>query len=413
MQSGITLSELQRSIKAALGREFPLPVWVMAEISELKVNYSGHCYIELIEKGEGSKVALAQCRAVIWRNNYAALSSYFKAQTGGDLAAGIKVLVKVQINFHELYGLSLQITDIDPTYTIGDAERERQLSIEQLKKDGVWDMNRSHKLGPLVQRLSVVSSANAAGYQDFCEQLRQSGFHFELTLFDAFMQGAGAEESIIAALEAIAQSADEFDAVVIIRGGGSTNDLRCFDAYRLASHVAQFPLPVFSGIGHDKDVSVVDMVSFESLKTPTAVASWLIDKMFGQVDYLNSAALFLHDSATKITHSHHLKLESLGVDLLHNAKQLLERQRLILGGYIDNIPQASTQFLELQKSRLEGLSVAIETYSPTNLMRLGYSVARAGDEVLKSVDKVKVGSELSIELLDGEVKCEVKSIVNK
>ena len=196
----ITLRELQRRVKSALEGQFALPLWVSAEISEIKVNYSGHCYLELVEKGGDNGVPTAQARAVVWRSNYPRIAGYFEAETGQRLAAGIRILAKVLVTYHELYGFSLQITDIDPSYTLGDMERQRQQPIAQLQQDGVWDMNREAPMPAIVQRIAVVSSANAAGYQDFCKELEKSPYRFTLTLFDAFMQGAAAEESIVEAL---------------------------------------------------------------------------------------------------------------------------------------------------------------------------------------------------------------------
>ncbi len=283
----ITLRELQRRVKAALEGQFALPVWVSAEISEIKVNYSGHCYLELVEKGGDNGVPTAQARAVVWRSHYPRISGYFEAETGQPLAAGIKILAKVLVSYHELYGFSLQITDIDPSYTLGDMERQRQQTIAQLQQDGVWEMNREVPMPAVVQRIAIVSSVNAAGYQDFCKELDKSPYRFRLTLFDAFMQGEAAEESIVEALCAVADRAEDFDAVVLIRGGGSRSDLNCFNAYRLCAHVAQFPLPILTGIGHDKDTSVADMVAHTALKTPTAVAGYGGGRMARRTDGRN------------------------------------------------------------------------------------------------------------------------------
>ena len=310
--SHITLSQLQRLVKETLHERFALPVWVSAEISEIKVNYSGHCYLELVEKEGDNGVPLAQSRAVIWRTAYPRIAGYFEAETGQRLAAGIKILAKVAVNYHELYGFSLQITDIDPTYTLGDMERQRQMTIAQLQKEGV----------------AVVSSANAAGYQDFRKELAKSPYRFEVTLFDAFMQGAAAEESIVTALCAVAERMDEFDAVVLIRGGGSASDLNCFNAYRLCAHVAQFPLPILTGIGHDKDTSVADMVAHTALKTPTAVAGWLVERMTQTEGWLDYAALQLHDATKAAMHASEVRLERLTGDLRQMSGDLLTRQRL-------------------------------------------------------------------------------------
>ncbi|MFI3286261.1 MAG: exodeoxyribonuclease VII large subunit [Rikenellaceae bacterium] len=404
MSTPITLSQLQFSIKQALSEKFPLSVWVSAEISELKVNYSGHCYLELVEKGEGGAMTKAQSRAVIWRSTYATLSSYFRSQTGGELCSGLKVLVRVQVNFHEIYGLSLQITDIDPSYTLGDVERERQLTIAQLQKEGVWDMNREQPLPRLLQRIAIISSANAAGYQDFCEELSRSGYHFELTLFESVMQGAAAQESVVRALEGVAESAEEFDVVVIIRGGGSVADLRCFDNYRMASHVAQFPLPIIAGIGHDKDISVVDMVAALTLKTPTAVATFLSERMAREESWLESAALMLHDAATAITRKDHLHLESLSTELKGRGEQLLSTQHTLLERYATTLPERVEYLLKLQTSKLDGLAEAVALHSPKNLMRLGFAVARLDGVALRSVEQVAPGSDIILELFDGELR---------
>ena len=278
----ITLRELQRRVKSVLEGSFALPLWVSAEISDIKVNYSGHCYLELVEKAEkggDNGVPTAQARAVIWKSHFPRIAAYFEAETGQRLAPGLKILAKVLVSYHELYGFSLQITDVDPSFTLGDLERQRQQTIAQLQQDGVWEMNRGVPMPTVVQRVAVVSSAQAAGYQDFCKELAKSPYRFEVELFDAFMQGEAAEGSIIDALCRVADRLEEFDAVVIIRGGGSRSDLNCFNAYRICSYVAQFPLPVITGIGHDKDTSVADMVAHTALKTPTAVAGWLVERM--------------------------------------------------------------------------------------------------------------------------------------
>ena len=288
----ITLSELQRRVRQALEERFALPLWVSAEIAEVKVNYSGHCYLELVEKGEGDGVPKAQARAVIWRSQYARIAAYFEAETGQRLAAGMRILAKATVNYHELYGFSLQLLDVDPAYTLGDMEQQAMPAV--------------------VQRIAVVSSSRAAGYQDFCNELAKSPYRFCLTLFDAVVQGAAAEDSIVDALSRIAAAGEAFDAVVMIRGGGSSSDLNCFNAYRLCNHVAQFPLPVVTGIGHDKDTSVADLVAHTALKTPTAVAAWLVERMAQADGYLAWAGLQLGNAALAITHSAAVGLERLG-----------------------------------------------------------------------------------------------------
>lgn len=401
--SHITLSQLQRLVKETLHERFALPVWVSAEISEIKVNYSGHCYLELVEKGGDNGVPLAQSRAVIWRTAYPRIAGYFEAETGQRLAAGIKILAKVAVNYHELYGFSLQITDIDPTYTLGDMERQRQMTIAQLQKEGVWDMNREAPMPVVVQRVAVVSSANAAGYQDFRKELAKSPYRFEVTLFDAFMQGAAAEESIVTALCAVAERMDEFDAVVLIRGGGSASDLNCFNAYRLCAHVAQFPLPILTGIGHDKDTSVADMVAHTALKTPTAVAGWLVERMTQTEGWLDYAALQLHDATKAAMHASEVRLERLTGDLRQMSGDLLTRQRLRAEHLSALLPEAVRNFLARQATRLDNAAELIAGRSPERILRLGFAVVRTGGKAVVSARDVRKGDALEIEVADGTI----------
>ena len=405
----ITLRELQRRVKSALEGQFALPVWVSAEISEIKVNYSGHCYLELVEKGGDNGVPTAQARAVVWRSHYPRISGYFEAETGQRLAAGIKILAKVLVSYHELYGFSLQITDIDPSYTLGDMERQRQQTIAQLQQDGVWEMNREVPMPTIVQRIAIVSSANAAGYQDFCKELGKSPYRFELTLFDAFMQGAAAEESIVEALCNVATNLEKFDAVVLIRGGGSRSDLNCFNAYRLCAHVAQFPLPVVTGIGHDKDTSVADMVAHTALKTPTAVAGWLVERMTEVDGWLDYAALQLHDTTTAAMHASEVRLERLSGELRRLSGELLTRQSLRLEHFTELLPDAARDFLARQTTRLENAAELIAGRSPERILRLGFAVVRSGGKAVTSAAAVAAGEQIEIEVSDGKINATVKS----
>ena len=399
----ITLRELQRRVKSALEGQFALPLWVSAEISEIKVNYSGHCYLELVEKGGDNGVPTAQARAVVWRSNYPRIAGYFEAETGQRLAAGIKILAKALVTYHELYGFSLQITDIDPSYTLGDMERQRQQTIAQLQQDGVWEMNREVPMPAVVQRVAIVSSANAAGYQDFCKELARSPYRFELTLFDAFMQGEAAEESIIEALCNVAARPEKFDAVVLIRGGGSRSDLNCFNAYRLCAHVAQFPLPVVTGIGHDKDTSVADMVAHTALKTPTAVAGWLVERMTQAEGWLDYAALQLHDATKAAMHASEVRLERLTGDLRQMSGDLLTRQRLRAEHLSALLPEAVRNFLARQATRLDNAAELIAGRSPERILRLGFAVVRTGGKAVVSARDVRKGDALEIEVADGTI----------
>ncbi|MBQ5843298.1 MAG: exodeoxyribonuclease VII large subunit [Alistipes sp.] len=388
MRESFTLYELQRIIGAAVEQFLPQPVWVSAEIAELKVNYSGHCYIELIEKVQsstsGSK-AKAQARAVIWKNQYPTLAEKFERATKQRLCATMKVLLQVVVSHHPVYGLSLQITDIDPTYTVGELEQQRQQTIERLQKEGVWDMNRQVAMPQVVQRVAVVSSATAAGYRDFIEEIAASAYDIKTTLFEAIMQGETSEQSIVNALTAIAQREEEFDAVAIIRGGGSTGDLECFNSYLTALYVAQFPLPVLTGIGHDKDVSIVDMVAAVPLKTPTAVATWICSSAERFDGQLESAVVLLKESCAKCTQSSEIKLQQLDKQLQSYARTALSRQR----------------------DKLDSYALLVENFTPERLLKLGFALVRAGNKVIGTTSAVEVGKNYTIELSDGYLKAKI------
>ena len=407
----ITLSELQRHIKQALESALPLPVWVAAEVSELKVNYSGHCYMELVEKSEptkgGTAIPRAQARAVIWRSQYAMLASYFEAETGSRLAEGMKILAKVMVSYHELYGLSLQIIDLDASYTLGEVERQKQMTIAQLQRDGVWDMNREVELPLLTQRIAVVSSSAAAGYRDFCNELREGGYAFRLTLFDAVVQGQAAEESICRALADVAQRQEEFDAVVLIRGGGSASDLSCFNSYRLCSYVAQFPLPVITGIGHDKDTSVADMVAHTPLKTPTAVAAWLTERMAQQDGWLEEAAMRLAEAATRATQREQLRLERMSGEVVRLGGTYCERAQSRLAMLREQLSAEVARFIDRRQMFLATAEGVVEGRKPDNILRMGFAIVRCDGRAVKSAEAL-AGREVEIELAKGKVKATVK-----
>lgn len=406
----ITLVELQRRIKMTLSEQFALPVWVSAEVADLKVNYSGHCYLELIEKDHKSEngVPTAQVRAVIWRSSYSRIAAYFEAETGQRLAPGIRILAQVLISYHELYGLSLQITDIDSAYTLGEMEQQRQKTIARLQEEGVWEMNRAVPMPLLVQRLAVVSSAQAAGYQDFCKELDRSGYRFDLTLFDAVMQGTAAEESILMALGCVAEQQEEFDAVVIVRGGGSTTDLNCFNAYRLSSHVAQFPLPVLTGIGHDKDQSVVDMVAHLPLKTPTAVAGWLIERMSSIEGWLEGAAQQLHDITTTRMREAELRLEQQLADVRRLTMERTIQEKLRLEAAERLLPERIETLLRFEQQRLERAEEVVESRSPQQILKLGFAILRGEDRAIRTTEELKQHTRLKVELSDGVTEINLK-----
>lgn len=376
----LTLSELNALIKESLEIAFPEQLWVIAEIGELKVNRAGHCYIELVEKDEASDKILARSRATIWSWQFRFIQPYFETTTGQSLQAGLKVLVAISVEFHEVYGMSLNIKDIDPNYTLGDMARKRQEVINRLTDEGVFDMNKEIPLTDIPSRVAIISSPTAAGYEDFMNQLQnnEEGYVFYTKLFEATMQGTEATRSIIMALDQIYQVEDFFNCVVIIRGGGSQLDLSCFDDYDLALNITQFPIPVLTGIGHEKDESIADMVAHTRLKTPTAVAEFLISK-FDEVAeeiaelenaFFNETQALLNREQTRLEHDLKLfkpliksKLERLQLRLQQTAKSVqplvkesIETQRYRLAKFADHVAYTASSNLKMKNNQLKILS---------------------------------------------------------
>ena len=381
----ITLSQLQGRISIALAEALPLPVWVCAEVADMKINASGHCYIELIEKNEKTGATEAQARATIWRSQVMSTIGRFEHETGQRLTKGMKILFRATVQHHAVYGMSLQIQQIDPLHTIGDMERRKQLCIEQLQKEGVWDLNRTQQMPLVAQHVAVISSATAAGYQDFMKELGRSAYRIETELFEATMQGERCDESIVAALYAIADRSEEFDAVAIIRGGGSTSDLECYNSYHLAFAVTQMPLPILTGIGHDKDTSVADMVAHTMLKTPTAVAAWLNQRAADFDGALEYCAISLRDICRQSTHTAALRLENFSAEVRHLAERALQSE----------------------KQKLDGIATLVANFAPERIFRLGYAIARKEGKALKSVENVDIGDNIEIALADGVVNAKV------
>ena len=409
----LTLFDLQRMVRTTLEGRFATPLWISAEISELKVNRSGHCYLNLVEKGATDGAPRAEARGVIWRSAYSSIAAKFEAATGSQLTNGIRVLVRVVVTYHEIYGFSLQIIDLDASYTLGDIERRRRETIAQLQSDGVWDMNREIDMPRPILRIAVVSSATAAGYRDFINELSRGVYRYTVTLFESLMQGDMAEQSVVRALAMIAQREDEFDVVVIIRGGGSVSDLALFDSYLIASHVAQFPLPVITGIGHDKDVSVTDMVAHTMCKTPTAVAALLVEIADMELSLIDSYARDIATLVEARLNDEALRIYTLGNDIerLASASINEEHNRLNL---IKSSMQGRLQLiLATEIQRLNDAERTLKNYSVDNILRLGFAVVRCGDRVLKSVEDVEVGQKIDVGLSDGKMSAEIKSITKR
>ena len=388
MMKQYSLLELCSCIDEALSMELNDTYWVRAEIASLTER--GHCYMELVEKAKNNAIA-AKLRATCWQHVYHLLSAYFANETGQTLAVGMQVLLQVEVSFHAVYGLSLNVVGIDPTFTLGDLARQRQLTIHRLQEDGVMDLQRSLLLPLLPRRVAVISAADAAGYGDFCHQLQSNsgGFRFRTQLFPAVMQGEQSPASIIAALQQIAATTDLYDLVVIVRGGGATTDLRNFDDYSLAFHCANFPLPIIAGIGHTRDVSVVDMVVHTSVKTPTAAAEWLIAAMQAQADRLGELHLRLQRVVQMAVRKQHSKLDALWQSLRFATQRRLHRQR----------------------TQLEFWEKTIALHSPERIYRMGYSLTTVNGKIVKSINDVKTGDHLLTHTADGTITSEVKETI--
>ena len=427
----ITLYELNELVKETLELGMPDTYWVQAELSEVRVN-NGHCYVEFVQKDRRSSGLVAKARGNIWRNVFAILKPTFERATGQLFTAGIKVLVEVSISFHELYGYSLNVIDIDPSYTLGDMARKRQEILRQLQEEGVLELNKELQMPILPKRVAVISSPTAAGYGDFSNQLanNQGGFYFHTELFPAIMQGDGVEQSILQALDIIYAREEEFDVVVIIRGGGATSDLTGFDTYPLAAAVAQFPLPIITGIGHERDDTVLDMVSHTRVKTPTAAAEFLIDRMQEVADELTDLSQRLyHGAATLLADSKECLLR-LQTRIPTRAMQRINDHLLYLINVRHNISQAAILQVErkkqqfpLLKQRLLQLSMSIiekkrfqltllqqktADASPAKLLARGYSITLKNGKVIKDASLLKPGDEIVTKLKRGEVSSIVK-----
>lgn len=407
--NSISLSELTLEIQEAIRLNFSSTVWIRAEISELRENPGGHCYLELIEKDAASDTLLAKSKATIWASTYRMLKPYFESSTGQTLRAGLNILVAVSVEFHGVYGFSLNIRDIDPTFTIGEMAARRLQIIRQLEEDGIADMNRELPFPLLPQRLAIISSPTAAGYGDFSDQLARHPSHFAFykKLFPAIMQGDQAEQSIIGALEKIYAHADLFDVVVIIRGGGATTDLACFDSYELALNCAQFPLPIIAGIGHQRDISILDMVAHTSVKTPTAAAEFLTNAMQDAENEVVNRFADIQDIVKEAMGTENLRLERMKLRI----KQSLTNQTLQKTHQLENIKNSIRSAVKmrfvLENNRLAIIEKNIETHSPTFMLRHGYSITTLNGQKITSVKQLKPGDKIRTFVPDGDFGSEV------
>lgn len=399
MNEKISLTELQLIIRDALYTTVPGIFWVNAEISEIKENSSGHCYLELIDKKADSEDIKAKARAIIWANRYRMLKPFFENTTGESLRSGIKVLLKVSLEYHEIYGLSLIVSDIDAAYTIGEMAVRRQQIIRRLSEEGVLDMNKEIPFPMLSKHIAIISSKNAAGYIDFIKQLdsNPNGYIFHKALFEATMQGTETSESIINALNKISLLADVFDVVVIIRGGGSQTDLSWFDNYELAYHITQFPLPVLTGIGHDKDLSITDIVANISVKTPTAAADFLINHMSDTEDYISELGTLIKSRSEDIIGKYRDQLSGFSKNLIPVARisvaernEKLSNTKFRLYSHGKNLVSYSMLLNQSRCSRLESLSKGFIKDNFTNVLKYRNELSDTTNALLKhSGNKIK------------------------
>ncbi|SMO69491.1 Exodeoxyribonuclease VII large subunit [Saccharicrinis carchari] len=453
-ESSLSLFELNKKIKDTIHSSFAETYWVVAEISEVREVRNGHCYMELIEKDEKTEQIIAKSRANIWAYTYRMLKPYFVSATGQHLVSGLKVMVRVSIDFQEVYGFSLNVRDIDPTYTLGDMAQKKQAILNKLSEEGVVDMNKELAVPPVPQRIAVISSPTAAGYEDFCNQLinNSQGYKFYIKLFAATMQGERTEQSVTAALDRIYQHENFFDVVVIIRGGGSTSDLMCFDNYWIAYNIAQFPLPVFSGIGHERDETVVDRVAHTRLKTPTAVAQHIIalvadfdnrlnyyseallditreklaDKkliferahnrlkplvqhaLLIQKNQLNQLMRQLGNSSDRFLRERKNKLNLSTQSLQSVSNRAIRQQQYQLDQISTRLSVRLKHFFNQQQARLELMQKTNELVNPINILKKGYSITTLKGKVLKDAGQLKPGDVITTKLCNGKVDSRVE-----
>jgi len=452
----LTLFELNKTVQLVINDSFPKSYWVIAEISEIKVNYKGHCYLELIEKDQGTENLIAKARAIIWSNTFKMLKPYFESTTGHELSTGLKILVYVSVEFHELYGYSLNIKDIDPCYTLGDLAKKRLETLKRLENEGVINMNKELSLPSVPQKIAIISSETAAGFGDFIDQIENNIFHYKfyVKLFPALMQGKEAEESIIGALNKICKYEDFFDAVVIIRGGGSQSDLSCFNNYWLAYHITQFPLPVITGIGHEQDESIVDIVAHTKMKTPTAVAEFLISKISEFDSYLvnlqnnfaeNVNSLILEKKSTlnfvshkfsplvksKLTKkeselnilfhqfeisaknyfaSKHQLLNNQFSNIIYSAENCINQKKQEFTSIYKIINLVKNSFFNRKKNQIEIFEKTLKYLKPENILKRGYSLTLVNGIIVKFADQLKKNDIIESRLSKGIVESKVRKV---
>lgn len=432
----LTLLQLNNLVHQTIQYSMPQSYWVEAEVLDL-TDRTGHCYMDLVQKDEHSNTPVAKARANCWQNVWMRLRPRFERATGQQIRSGMKVLLLVKASFHEAYGFAWVVQDIDPTYTMGDLARRRLEIIRTLKEEGVFDLNKSLELPLFAKRIAVISSETAAGYGDFCDQLMSNdyGFQFETTLFPAIMQGESVEQSVISALDRINQRLDDFDVVVIIRGGGATADLTGFDTLALAENVANFPLPIITGIGHDRDESILDMISCVRVKTPTAAATFLIDHLGCTLAAIEDCEQRIIDCVRARLHNENLRLANLQSIIsssfsvrkvreeahltnlsmrLHAATaKKLQTESSHLQLLSQRLPMLTATLLQQEKHRLDLLEHRVSALDPIHILRRGYSITLHNGKVVKDPAALQPGDALEILLAEGRITAEALEVKSK
>ena len=399
--------ELNSLVREVVESEMPDEYWVEAELSDCRES-RGHYYMELIQKDEHSATPIAKAPARCWASKWMMIRPYFERTTGQQLHAGMKVLLKVYAQFHEAYGFAWIVTDIDPTYTLGDMARKRQEIIRQLKEEGVFDLQKELSLPLFCQRIAVISSETAAGYGDFCNQLADNpyGFQFETKLFPAIMQGEGVEQSIINALERIYDT--DYDVVVIIRGGGATSDMSGFDTLALAENVANFPLPIITGIGHDRDESILDMVSHTRVKTPTAAAAFLIDHLKEVLDVIDASQERITSLALQKLSTLHSQFSIVQETIVRLFSIVKTRQEAKLDAFYQRLLTALDHRLTSERHRMELMEEKVKALDPTLLLKRGYSITLFNGRAVRDPQMLKEGDEIETRIEKGVIISKVK-----
>jgi len=387
----ISLTEFLGLVRDRIYEALPEAYWVVAEIAEIKVHSAGHCYLELTGSDKPGGRITSRTRATIWASKYRSLNTFFNASTGIPLRAGITILFKATVEFHELYSLSLNITDIDPAYTAGDLALRREEIIRRLRSEGVFSMNTGLTLSPYPRNIAVISSSQAAGYQDFMNHLLNNpyGYFFRVTLFDAIMQGETTETSVTEALDRISENTENYDMVAIIRGGGSTTDLSWFDSYTIAYHVTQFPLPVMTGIGHEKDQSITDMVAWKALKTPTAVAGFIVERTLESENLILGMAETLASVVRDALNATGEQISGLQSRMAAMARLMVRVRNDKLGYHTETLHRNAKNAMRFSNEVLDRLEKTLRHLDPSEVLRRGFTLTSKNGLIIRSAGELK------------------------